>query len=412
MTGARTPVAKAIQTALHAVNPASATAGHPLAQHQFRVLRRLHNPRGHHAANQRRRNPQPRNRTKYTYDSENRLRTAAVNGSATVTVTYDYDPLGRRHSKAVSGTTTTYLSDGNEEIAEYNGATLLRRYVTGPQVDDRIAMVEGATRTYFHVNHQGSVLAMTDAAGSTSGTGGIRLAYDAYGNSPVATPTSGVPFRYTGRRLDPETGLYFYRARYYAPQIGRFLQTDPFGNRPDLNVYAYVGNEPVNSLDPSGQAPPGCGTGSCPPPEAEPEPEELIVTSTAVMDPAAPSPTNIPAWTTGIAGPAVFVLGAIVFGGCGDSPDSPSCKHDGTMTAKGQEQKPSEKARASRPTNAPPGTKPIDSTGRTKEDIHRIKKGVGAGPRDWVGETPSGEIVTTNPDGTYEPHGQASDYTP
>jgi RHS repeat-associated protein len=63
---------------------------------------------------------------------------------------------------------------------------------------------------------------------------------------------SGEQFRYTGRRLDPETGLYYYRARYYSPVLGRFLQTDPVGYGPDLDLYTYVGNDPLDKNDPSG----------------------------------------------------------------------------------------------------------------------------------------------------------------
>jgi len=87
-----------------------------------------------------------------------------------------------------------------------------------------------------------------------------RYSYDVFGEPTIKGPsdeprdTSDVnnPYMFTGRRYDTETGLYYYRLRYYAPDIGRFLQTDPIRYAAGLNLYTYVRNNPINWIDPWG----------------------------------------------------------------------------------------------------------------------------------------------------------------
>ena len=181
----------------------------------------------------------------YGYDTENRLLTVTATGHS---FAYSYDPLSRRKQKTVDGVVTQYLLDGSQEIAEYDGTgTLLRRYVFGPGIDEPVATIAAAgTKSYNHQDALGSVIALSDG---TTGAVGDKYTYSAYGESPSL---AGNAFRYTGRRVDAETGLYYYRARYYSPRLGRFLQPDPIGYQGGLNLYAYVGGDPLNLTDPSG----------------------------------------------------------------------------------------------------------------------------------------------------------------
>ncbi|MGF1628172.1 MAG: RHS repeat-associated core domain-containing protein [Kiloniellaceae bacterium] len=182
----------------------------------------------------------------FSYDTENRLVSASALGN---TIAYAYDPLDRRASKTVNGTVTEYLSADDQEIAEYDGSgTLLRRYVYGPGLDEPVTTIDASsgTKAYNHQDGLGSVIALSDgAAGSVTDT----YAYSPYGQSATL---AGSAFRFTGRRLDAESGLYYYRARYYSPALGRFLQTDPSGTLGGINLYAYVENDPLNLVDPSG----------------------------------------------------------------------------------------------------------------------------------------------------------------
>jgi RHS repeat-associated protein len=192
----------------------------------------------------------------YTYDAENRLLTANKTAGGMIAANYLYDPLGRRTEKSGTGVTTTYfLNDGTDEVAEYDSTkTITKRIIPGPAIDAPIAIVTMPTETkeYFHTDKQGSIVAMSDSMGTVVEG---PYTYDAYGNcfAGIAACSTGEPYRFTGRRFDPETGLYYYRARYYDPAKGRFLQTDAVGYKADFNLYSYVGNDPATREDPTGQ---------------------------------------------------------------------------------------------------------------------------------------------------------------
>jgi RHS repeat-associated protein len=189
------------------------------------------------------------------YDFENRLVQ-----SGGVTIVYDGD--GNRVQETVAGATTRYLTaEINptgyvQVVAELNGSNQLARgYLWGLQPAAMRTFVPGtftATNAYFGFDGHGSVRYLTDDLGHTTDT----YDFDAFGNLLSSTGTTQNNYLFAGEQFDPALGIYYNRARYYDQRQGRFWTMDTYEGDPEspasLHLYAYVGESPIDRIDPSG----------------------------------------------------------------------------------------------------------------------------------------------------------------
>ncbi len=225
---------------------------------------------------------------KYTYSSTNQLikieTISGIMGQVTKTVEFKYDVLGRRMQKKITDVavpeksfTRRYVYNGANIFAEFDGSNnVLAQYTHSPLRPDDVLAVQitatgasaglaQASGKYFYLKDLlGSITDITDASGNVvqkyeySAYGKIYAIRDSSGNDISSSPVVNTSFTYTGREWDSESGMYYYRARYYDPSTGRFLQADPDpGDLQDtltiVNKYVYAGNNPVMYGDPSGR---------------------------------------------------------------------------------------------------------------------------------------------------------------
>ncbi|HET7585535.1 MAG TPA: RHS repeat-associated core domain-containing protein [Gemmatimonadaceae bacterium] len=184
----------------------------------------------------------------FTWNSLGQLTQVVKNG---VTTTFGYDGFGRRVRKTTGSTTTRYLWDGDDLVDELDGSGHpIREYAYFPGTDQPYSVRRASDSTvYFYVREApGHVVALVDTTNQVVDT----YEYSPYGTLLSSTEAVAQPLKYMGRELDSETGLYYVRARYYDPDVGRFISEDPIGLNGGINPYAYAAGDPLNTRDPAG----------------------------------------------------------------------------------------------------------------------------------------------------------------
>jgi len=185
----------------------------------------------------------------YYWNSIGQLDSVVTNG---VKVSFDYDGQGRRVSKR-TGFDLRYIYAGSQLMAEVDSsnttiAQKIYRYYPGVDNPHSVKEVSG---TYYYLSGIGTpgIVAVIDSTGKIKN----RYRYNPWGGLEDSLETATNVLKFAGREYDPETHLYYNRARYYDPQLARFISEDPIGQSAGSNQYAYAGNDPVGATDPSGQ---------------------------------------------------------------------------------------------------------------------------------------------------------------
>lgn len=182
----------------------------------------------------------------YTWNARNQL--VAITGPG-LSASFQYNAFGARVSKTVNGVTTEYLYDGLNVVQEQSGGVAVANMLAGG-VDEVFTRADAGGTWSPLVGAAGSTIAVTNASGAVQ----TEYTYDPFGRTTATGSASANTAQYTGRENDG-TGLYYYRGRYYSPALQRFISEDPIGMAGGLNLYRYVGNNPISLRDPLGLKP-------------------------------------------------------------------------------------------------------------------------------------------------------------
>jgi RHS repeat-associated protein len=178
--------------------------------------------------------------TQFGWDARGRLATLATPSTSSA---FTYDAFGRRVQRRLGAEAIAYLYDGVDVVDELTGASATS-YLRTPEIDESLS--RGGSEFYVS-DALGSTMALTNLDGTVQ----TRYSYAPFGDTSI-DGASANRFHFTGREADG-TGLYYYRARYYHPQLHRFVAEDPVGlGGRDTNLYAYTFGSPINFIDPFG----------------------------------------------------------------------------------------------------------------------------------------------------------------
>ena len=180
----------------------------------------------------------------YTYDWNNKQ--VGVDDNAVIV---KYDALGRRVTK----NDISYYYVGDQMLEEYIDGQLVASYLFGNNIDETLQMTKGTNAYYYHTNHLGSTMSISDGSGTVIeridyDAYGLPTFYDAEGNS-MEMSSIGNSILFTGREYEVESGTYYYRARSMHPYIGRFMQHDPLRYVYENNLFGYANSNPIMRVD-------------------------------------------------------------------------------------------------------------------------------------------------------------------
>ncbi|MGB2715989.1 MAG: RHS repeat-associated core domain-containing protein [Vicinamibacterales bacterium] len=182
----------------------------------------------------------------YTWNARNEL--TGIGGGASAT--FAYDGFGRRRARTVSGT-TQFLYDVVNPVQELSSGSPIANVLSGLAVDEYFRRIDASTTRYYLADALGSTTALADNSGAVQ----TSYTFEPFGSVSVSGAATTNTIGFTSREIDG-TGLYYYRMRYYHPQLARFISEDPLQLvAGDVNFYAYVRNTPIDLVDPLGLRP-------------------------------------------------------------------------------------------------------------------------------------------------------------